>query len=383
VRLRGLRRRGGVDPGHAAPAAGVLHLALAQRGPASAETLPGEKIQQRIEARVGRGQAHRHHHGLLHGQLLRARGALARQEAQVHGALHVVRQEAHQEGHQHDDDHPDGPGAHAPLSPGGVVARQQGADDPGVADQDDQEGQGEARRHGDVVNRDQFEQTLPVDARRLEAFDFPRDGVGFLAAHEERRVGETDERPDAHAHQAGAGHRRQPQVQHGENDGQEARDGHGDQEVDAAVEVDVEGVGADAAQEVALLPLALVDVVEDSERQRHDEQQVGHGQVHHVHVEGRALAVRSDQHRQGEAVAQQAQHRDDGVGRGVDVATELVDVLGGTFVSPHVARQIGLHGRSLCKEEEGMWAKERNINCENTSVVTLILLTREELRNSC
>lgn len=114
-------------------------------------------------------------------------------------------------------------------------------------------------------------------------------------------------------------------VLHREGDGQEPCDRHGSHEVNAAVEVHVQGVGADAAHEVPLFPVTLVDVVENPQRQGHDAQQVGHGQVDHVDVKRRALPVGFDQHQQGEAVPYQAEHGNEGVGRGVDVVPEVID----------------------------------------------------------
>lgn len=239
------------------------------------------------------------------------------------GALHVVGHEADQEGQQNNHNHSNDSVAGALLPSESAVARQQAPDYTCVTQQNDQEGKSKTQNHRQIVEHQQLPQ--PLTPRRLKALGFIGAAVDVLAVHEEWRGRKADEEPDAHAHEASAPHRHQLHVLQREDDGQEPGDGHGRQEVNAAVEVDVKGVGAHAAHKVPVIPLALVDVVEDAQRQHRDAQQVGHGQVGHVDVKRRALATAPGQHHQDQAVPNQAKDGDKGVGGGVNLVTEAID----------------------------------------------------------
>lgn len=331
---------------------------VAHGGQATAKCLSGEKIKQWIKAWVGSSQAQCHHYRLLHGNLLWAGSVSAGQKSQVDRALHVVRHEADEEGQQDNGDHTNGFSGCAPLTSSSRVARQQSADYASVADQDHWEGQGKAYHERQIVQHDQFLHTLAP--RRLKALGFVCVVIKMLASHQEGRGRKTDKQPDACTHQPCAALCHQPQVLHREDNGQETCDRHGSHEVNTAVEVYIEGIGADATHEIPLLPLALVDIVENSQRQSHNTQQIRHSQVQHVDMKRRALAVRSDQHGQGKAVPHQAQHGDERVRRGVNLVTEVIDRRAVSRVPRCTVRQIH---RSICcntyklltRREEAWW----------------------------
>lgn len=132
----------------------LLQLAFSRypkRGHALAETLPGEKVEQRVEAGVSGRQAERHHHGLLHASLIRT-GVVRGYEVQVNGALYVVRHEADQKSKQDDDNHSDGLGACLTLTTCNIVTRHEDADDAHVADQDHQERHDETDHQSKIVH---------------------------------------------------------------------------------------------------------------------------------------------------------------------------------------------------------------------------------------
>lgn len=124
----------------------------------------------------------------------------------------------------------------------------------------------------------------------------------MLPRHEEGRGGKTNKHPDTDTHQASSVFCDEPQVLHGEDNGQETCDRHGCHEINAAIQVYIESVGADATEKIPVVPLALVDIVDNSQWQSHYTQQIRHGKVEHVDMERRALPVCFDQHHQREAV---------------------------------------------------------------------------------
>lgn len=321
----------------------------AQGWQAIAETLSREKIKQWIKTWIGSSQAQCHHHRLLHGDHFWARGVISGLEVQVDGALYVVRHEADQECQKDDDNHSDGFGARVPLASGSVGAGHKGADYADIAEQDDHEGQGKADHQREIVEHYDFLHILTL--WWLKALCFIGAGVKMLARHQKGWGWKTDKHPDTRTHQASTVLCHQAQVLHREDDGQESCYGHGSHEVNTAVEVYIEGVGADATEEIPVVPLALSDIVEDSQWQRQDTQQIRYSQVQHEDMEGWALAVSSDQYHQGEAIPKQTQHSDEGVGCGVHLVTEVIDGRTASTVALYAAGHIHLTHRHLLREK--------------------------------
>lgn len=68
-----------------------------------------------------------------------------------------------------------------------------------------------------------------------------------------------------------------------------------------------------------------MDIVDDTQGQGTHAEEVGHGKVQHVHLEGRLLPVCFYEDVQHNAIADKAHNADHGVERGVDSVSEVVD----------------------------------------------------------
>jgi len=69
----------------------------------------------------------------------------------------------------------------------------------------------------------------------------------------------------------------------------------------------------------------LVDVVDHAQGEGAHAEEVGHGQVEHVHLEGRPLPERPDEHKEHDTIASKAHDADHGVQRGVHAVSEVID----------------------------------------------------------
>lgn len=85
------------------------------------------------------------------------------------------------------------------------------------------------------------------------------------------------------------------------------------QEQDAAVEVHVEDEPLQLAHGIPEDPVRLVEVVEDERGQSQHVQEVGHGQVEHVHGDAAPRLHVEDEHPDGHTVAQEANDEDQDV----------------------------------------------------------------------
>lgn len=293
---------------------------LPERGQPLPKVAPREEVEKWVEAAVGSGQGERHHHRLLEVHGVLAAGALQPQHVEVHGPQDVVRGEADQEGGCHDDDHPDG------LLAVGLVLLQgifhQGPYDHGVADGYDNKGKNETQKEGNKI-QDHNQLCLGRVFWGFEALGLVAMLIGPIL--QERSACQGNKNPDADAHKFRLFLRDQIDVLHWKNDGYAAEEAHCSHEENAAVQVDVQGVGTDPAEEVTEEPVPLVDVVDHAQGQGAHAEEVGHGEVEHVHLEGRLLPVRPYEDVEHHAVADEAHDADHGVERGVHAVSEVIN----------------------------------------------------------
>lgn len=215
---------------------------LPEGGQPLPKVAPREEVEQWVEAAVGGGQRQRHHHRLLQVNCVLTAGVPQPQHMQVNGAQDVVWGEAHQEGGCHDDDHPDGLLAVGLVLLQGVL--QEGPYDHGVADGYDDEGDNETQKEGDKIQVHDYVGLLDV----LWGFK----ALGLVAVlvspiHQKRSARQDNKNPDPDAHEFSLPLRDQIDVLNRKNDGYAAEETHGSHEENAAVEVDVQSVGAEPA----------------------------------------------------------------------------------------------------------------------------------------
>lgn len=286
-------------------------------------SLRGEVIHDGVEAAVRHSDAEGNGVDTPHHGLRKATFQSFGPDERVEHQVDVVRDEAEAKyGQVHDDHAQDFGFVELPAAADGLRSTQRLQDHEGTADVEEQRDD-EAHR---LDEDDHFgEVRLPLLGRKvLEAVGLVM--VGWRRAVQQEPRWETPrehQHPDRRAHDLGVPLGSQSPGPERVHDGEEPVHADAGEEEDAAVHVGVKQRDGDFAQHAPERPV-LVHEIEDPQRQRADEQEVGHHQVYHVRRGLVAKLERAGEDVDRHCVCDEPHHEDDAENGAVQRVLEAV-----------------------------------------------------------
>lgn len=162
---------------------------------------------------------------------------------------------------------------------------------------------------------------------QFQAFDLSRL---FPSSNFQKRDGhQGHDQPDDDAYRPGSPRILPAHVCERLHDGHEANHAQNREEVDAAVQVDIEDVGHDPTGDVSEDPVGIHEIVSGSEGQRAHHHQIRYKEIEHEDVDWRKRCLssqcRGNEEEQGHEVANKPKGKDEQIDNWVDGVLEFTD----------------------------------------------------------